>query len=770
MMNINNFTTILLGLLLSFGINANPSILKGNLLTTHTETTNNGRQAELPLKKLHEKFRHFDIVELETDALYTLLQNSQGFHQIQFSEKYNWKVSLNKYDVFSADFRRTTATSYQKKSDFKKPDLINLRGYVEGTKQLSTLTISSKNCMAKIKVEDKVYSIEPLRYYLKEAKYNQYIIFETSNFIEQKNIENVCGQHGEVEQIESSITSNQSEKKNAVVCAQIAVAYDQSFKLLHGSADDAAFVLSARINNVAAFYRAQFEIDYKLVEIYESGFNEITPETNYTPCGGDDVCAEGSILLDFQDWGEGNTTGNPGFSSNPDLATFFTGKGVTENFGYSFLAAVCVDRSYNWVEEDNGYDETRKTNLWMHEIGHTWGASHVRQNNRNYMMRRTIPSTDNLIIHNGTYQAIIAHKDTRTCVSSGVCSDTNPPATNPSTIFTQYPFLNNFVDKDDCAGITIDVYNRVSYAFAIVTVNNQTVMYSSYFGDVFCYGIDCLEQYGLTDPDESYTCSTDPLPEPTCTDAIQNGDETGVDCGGSECESCPATCSDGIQNGNETGVDCGGSACDPCQATCSDGIQNGEETGVDCGGACPSCPTGNEPLIFVNYPFLNNYVDYSNCDATTIEIFDFGTYIFALVETNSGITMYSDYYDGIFCSGSDCATTYDLTNPNETWTCGMVNSGATCTDGIQNGNETGIDCGGGICAPCAITNCPANWFIDVNTPYQNLYESSSNITTNGSVTIENNQQIEYNANRVRINENFSVKAGAQFKVRTDGCE
>ncbi|MEL6536793.1 MAG: family 31 carbohydrate-binding protein, partial [Bacteroidota bacterium] len=43
---------------------------------------------------------------------------------------------------------------------------------------------------------------------------------------------------------------------------------------------------------------------------------------------------------------------------------------------------------------------------------------------------------------------------------------------------------------------------------------------------------------------------------PTCTDGLQNGDETGVDCGGS-CAACP-TCSDGNQNGDETGVDCGG--------------------------------------------------------------------------------------------------------------------------------------------------------------------------------------------------------------------
>lgn len=50
--------------------------------------------------------------------------------------------------------------------------------------------------------------------------------------------------------------------------------------------------------------------------------------------------------------------------------------------------------------------------------------------------------------------------------------------------------------------------------------------------------------------------------EPTCTDGIQNGDETGIDCGG-DCDPCP-TCTDGIQNGEETGVDCGGPDCDPC--------------------------------------------------------------------------------------------------------------------------------------------------------------------------------------------------------------
>lgn len=78
--------------------------------------------------------------------------------------------------------------------------------------------------------------------------------------------------------------------------------------------------------------------------------------------------------------------------------------------------------------------------------------------------------------------------------------------------------------------------------------------------------------------------------EPTCTDGMMNGDETGVDCGGPDCGPC-VTCNDGIMNGNETGVDCGGPDCDACE-TCDDGIMNGQETGIDCGGPdCADCPT-----------------------------------------------------------------------------------------------------------------------------------------------------------------------------------
>jgi len=137
--------------------------------------------------------------------------------------------------------------------------------------------------------------------------------------------------------------------------------------------------------------------------------------------------------------------------------------------------------------------------------------------------------------------------------------------------------------------------------------------------------------------------------DPTCDDGIMNGDETGVDCGGATCPACAmATCDDGVMNGDETGVDCGGATCPECMAmgTCEDGIMNGDETGVDCGGAtCPDC--------------------------------------MAMATCDDGI-MNGDE-TGVDCGGATCPECMAM---------------ATCDDGVMNGDETGVDCGGANCPEC----------------------------------------------------------------------
>lgn len=149
--------------------------------------------------------------------------------------------------------------------------------------------------------------------------------------------------------------------------------------------------------------------------------------------------------------------------------------------------------------------------------------------------------------------------------------------------------------------------------------------------NIDCGGPNCVEcdhcTNGVWEPERGETwldCGGECPVCPTCANGIQDGDEIGIDCGGScggceqlcgdgllngleddidcenegetpygGCDFCP-TCIDMIFNGDETGIDCGGPDCDPCCSTgnCGNGIQDGAEFYIDCGGnSCPDCDT-----------------------------------------------------------------------------------------------------------------------------------------------------------------------------------
>lgn len=90
-------------------------------------------------------------------------------------------------------------------------------------------------------------------------------------------------------------------------------------------------------------------------------------------------------------------------------------------------------------------------------------------------------------------------------------------------------------------------------------------------------GGDCDSK--VCDP-QSLVCKA-----PTCSDGAQNGNETDRDCGGT----CTAKCADG--RACATGVDCSSGVCSgnplACTtATCFDAVRNGGESDIDCGGPC----------------------------------------------------------------------------------------------------------------------------------------------------------------------------------------
>ena len=243
---------------------------------------------------------------------------------------------------------------------------------------------------------------------------------------------------------------------------------------------------------------------------------------------------------------------------------------------------------------------------------------------------------------------------------------------------------------------------------------------------------DCANGFCLTVA-PPFVCLT-----PTCSDGYLNQDETDVDCGGTICSPCPdgggcvvgsdcvsgvcsggicqaATCSDTVQNQDETDVDCGGATCPACpdgsgcvvgsdctsgvcsggicQApTCSDAVQNQDETDVDCGGAtCPACPDGGGCLVgsdctsgvcsggICQAPTCSDAVQ--NQDETDV---DCGGAICVGCPPGGGCTM-----------GSDCTSGVCLTAVPP-----FVCAAPTCSDGVQNQDETDVDCGGATCSGC----------------------------------------------------------------------
>jgi hypothetical protein len=89
---------------------------------------------------------------------------------------------------------------------------------------------------------------------------------------------------------------------------------------------------------------------------------------------------------------------------------------------------------------------------------------------------------------------------------------------------------------------------------------------------------------------KSNVCTSNQCQAPSCEDNEQNDGETDVDCG-SACKEPAKLCGNG--EGCKLPADCQSNMCwaGKCLApTCTDGVQNAEETGIDCGGStCPEC-------------------------------------------------------------------------------------------------------------------------------------------------------------------------------------
>jgi len=224
--------------------------------------------------------------------------------------------------------------------------------------------------------------------------------------------------------------------------------------------------------------------------------------------------------------------------------------------------------------------------------------------------------------------------------SGNSCDDVAPVVTINTSLKSGLTYVN--MDCFDNNGMCIDfIYNLVDYGNCVP----QMPYYGEFILDdnyILCYS--AMDRAGnKVNGSRNVSVFESPDDSGHCFNEIfePHLNETDLDCGG-DCFGCKvgARC--------DSNSDCITGFCDAgfcANPSCDDGAKNGRETDVDCGGPC----------VLEGFLCLLGQKCLSHKDCTTG-----------------------------FCSSN--------------YTC----SDSGCSDGIKNGNETDLDCGGLSCSGCSV--------------------------------------------------------------------
>ncbi len=206
------------------------------------------------------------------------------------------------------------------------------------------------------------------------------------------------------------------------------------------------------------------------------------------------------------------------------------------------------------------------------------------------------------------------------------CLDTTP--TLPE-IFVDYPWLNDFVNPNNCTNEQITEYKTGSGStYLLVTTALSSITYNT-SGQVWCTSTptyDCQSFYAIEEVIRVWNCDGV---------IIIDQDEDGTPLAEDPDDNDPCIPDNTVAN-------------------------------------CDTNIVVERPTIFIDYPWLSDLVDVTDCEGVSILAYQSGAYTYVLVETPSSSILYNEQ-GSLYCTngpGLNCLDYYTISDTLNTWQCG----------------------------------------------------------------------------------------------------
>ena len=99
----------------------------------------------------------------------------------------------------------------------------------------------------------------------------------------------------------------------------------------------------------------------------------------------------------------------------------------------------------------------------------------------------------------------------------------------------------------------------------------------------------------------------------------------------------------------------------------------------------------------------------------------------------------------------------------------QILNGQSCSDGLMNGDEVGVDCGGPLCSPCPCTE--SKLLLQQNSYQTEFHRNTSDwVRLRNDVELKSGSHTAFSAmNFVELSPTFEVKQGSEALFTIDNC-